>query len=136
MSLEKALDAYVLSPKPLTLSKEFKHDIAKKMAAKREIDRSFSQFGCMTHLDIAIHERLDRPVVHSDRSPFTIYPDIVWDAYGENSDETSRWNGLMMSVYSKRLPLKSSPESMLLRLRLWELFFLIDGDPADLATSN
>jgi len=112
---------YVLTAKRIVLTREFTHELAKKMR-----DLNLSRQKSIDWLDQKLFHELDAPVHLIGGKEFHVYPGIYEDAYGESFEY--RWN-TDIKRHADCLPQRAPNKSLLLRLWLWDLAFKVADDP-------
>lgn len=111
----------VLECESLILTREFVHELAKKIEAQK-----LSRQKSIGWLDEKLFHELKLRVFHANGAEFHVYPGIYEDAYFGSMDY--RWN-TDIKAFADRMPQRAPNKKLLLRLWLWDLAFKIDGNP-------
>lgn len=118
------IDVYV-EEDDFLLSPYYKHELAKRLVALNKSRKGTSHWLMDTIYD---HLLEGGKIYDGDGDEIFIYDDIVWDAY---FDDTSHCFNTDVKRFADRMPIRRTPERMILRLQLFDAAFWIIGEPIE-----
>lgn len=119
---------------PITLPEDkvlFSRECRMQLGLKFDADDAYSRQGAIKLLHTVVFGRYQEEVDNADSSPFFICEGTVEEAYGEGRGAEGRWNSDLATDARDGIA-RRSYKSVLARLKLWYVFFMVIGDPIDL----